>query len=82
MVLVRGPWSLRDEVEHWIEVHHRVTVEAEAWEIFPATLYRVGAGASPAGPGAAQRLHEALLRPGVAARAREADVALVAEMAP
>eukprot|EP00969_Alexandrium_andersonii_P051560 2264862-Alexandrium_andersonii.AAC.1 len=42
MVLVSGPACLRGAVERWVEVRHRITVEAGDWEIFPATLYRVG----------------------------------------
>eukprot|EP00969_Alexandrium_andersonii_P035906 1572842-Alexandrium_andersonii.AAC.1 len=51
-------------------------------EIMQVANYRLPNRAAPATDGPAQRLHEALLRPGVAARARRADVGLVAETSP
>eukprot|EP00969_Alexandrium_andersonii_P077112 3399784-Alexandrium_andersonii.AAC.1 len=47
-----------------------------------ATNYRLPSRAAPVPNGPVQRLHEALLRPGVAGRARGAHVVLVAEMTP
>eukprot|EP00969_Alexandrium_andersonii_P347874 15381593-Alexandrium_andersonii.AAC.1 len=46
------------------------------------TNYRLPNRSAPEPGGPAQRLHEALLRPGVAARARRADIGLVAETTP
>eukprot|EP00969_Alexandrium_andersonii_P288498 12753966-Alexandrium_andersonii.AAC.1 len=64
MVLVRGTQAQRPAVEQWLAGSNTILVGGELMEIMQVTNYRLPNRAAPATDGPAQRLHEALLRPG------------------
>eukprot|EP00969_Alexandrium_andersonii_P334151 14766511-Alexandrium_andersonii.AAC.1 len=64
MVLVRGTQAQRPMVEQWLAGSNTILVGGEPMEIMPVTNYRLPNLAAPSADGPAQRLHEALLRPG------------------